>query len=61
MCGVEGAAAELHSPLKLSAAIYSTGDRDAHAAIRVSMDFRFTCVVLCSYFILCSDKADGRH
>lgn len=36
---MEGAAAELHSPLNRSAAIYSTGDRDAHAAIRVSIDF----------------------
>jgi len=34
-CGVEGAAAELHSPLNGSAAIH-TGDRDAHAAIRVT-------------------------
>jgi len=55
-CGVEGAAAELHSPLNRSAAIYSTGDRDAHAAIRVSIDFRFTCVVLCCYLILSSDN-----
>ena len=51
-CGVEGAAAELHSPLNRSAAIYSTGDRGAHAAIRVSIDFRLCSIVLWSYLIL---------